>query len=149
MDKYKLIGTLIGLVRSTIGNEDLITSSTNDLIITSLYLGKNMDEYNITELIDRIENEKRRLVPNCYNCLSSCGRNDNFNFEELDLLPAPLKNLKLDLLSHLETLASKLYQTKIISQDTLNFLYEGLFSIGLNSIDINNLQNLINKYDCI
>lgn len=112
MDKYKLIGTLIGLVRSTIGNEDLITSSTNNLIITTLYAGKNMEEFDINELIDKIESEKRRLVPNCYNCLSSCGRNDNFNFEELNLLSAPLKDLKLELLNQLETLASKLYQTK-------------------------------------
>lgn len=148
MYKYELIGTLIGLVRSTIGNEDLITSSTNDLIVTTLYAGKNTDKFDINELINKIENEKRRIIPNCYNCLSSCGRNDNFNFEELNLLPAPLKDLKLNLLSQLETLASKLYQTKKTDQCALNFLYEGLFNIGLDSIDINNLQNLINKYNC-
>ena len=43
----------------------------------------NFNNKTIEELIARIDEEKERLVPNCFSCTSRCGRNDSFDMESV------------------------------------------------------------------
>jgi hydroxylamine reductase len=135
-----LIGSLIGLARSIIGNEDLVTSSTKDLLFTGIFTLSNNNE--IINLLTSIENEKKRLTPNCYNCLASCGKTNNFDLQELNLLPKDIKELKLKILEKLESLSPNIYKNNNID---FNILTETLFIIGLDNADVNLLNQTLNK----
>ena len=78
----KLLSSLIGLARSIIGNEDLVTNHTNTLIYESLY-NLSINNNDTSNLIERIEQEKQRLVPNCNHCVAKCGKTDNYDINNL------------------------------------------------------------------
>ncbi|MBQ8293624.1 MAG: hypothetical protein IJX78_07495 [Bacilli bacterium] len=130
-----IISKLIGLSRCIVGNEDLITSSTIDLIIKGLTIENSKEDKIIQSYIKELEKEKMRLVPNCYNCMSSCGKTNDFDFLELELLPSEIKELKIEILNNL-------YK---FNNHSFKFIYESLFIIGLSSTDKDTLQNILNK----
>lgn len=62
----RLTGSLIGLARALGGNEDLITPETDKLFVEGLFTAVtnvNFNNETINALIERIEAEKRRIVP--------------------------------------------------------------------------------------
>ena len=64
----KLTGALIGLARATEGNEELVTEEADKLVIESLFTtvtNVNFNNDTISKLMEQIEKEKNRLVPNC------------------------------------------------------------------------------------
>ena len=78
----KLTGALIGLARATEGNEDLVNDETDKLIIEGLFAtitNVNFNNETLEALIEKIEAERKRLIPNCFYCTSRCGRNYNFD----------------------------------------------------------------------
>lgn len=89
-----LIGAVIGLARACEGNEDILTEETFSL----LREGLSCDEDNAA-LIDRLHAEKMRLVPRCQYCAAPCGRNNDFDMNELSLYPENIRELKRELLT--------------------------------------------------
>ena len=82
----ELTGALIGLARATEGNEDLINENTDKLILEGLFTtitNVNFNNETLNALLQKIEVERKRLIPNCFSCASSCGRNDNFDMQSL------------------------------------------------------------------
>ena len=71
----KLLSHLIGLARAISGNEDLVNDTTKYLIFDSLLNLHQVDSVT-SSIITRITEERKRLIPNCFYCESSCGRND-------------------------------------------------------------------------
>lgn len=93
-----LMGELIGLARATDGNEHLITPSATEVIRVCLHAAHTTTG-DISCLQERILEEKRKMVPNCFVCANPCGRTSAFDFSEL---PAgPIRALKLTLLDAL------------------------------------------------
>ena len=73
----QLTGALIGLARSTDGNEWALKDSTAAIVVEGLFAtltNVNFDNEALQRLIDRVEEEKARLIPDCAVCASPCGK---------------------------------------------------------------------------
>ena len=74
-------------------------------------------------LLQRIDREKRRLVPMCYECLGGCGRNNAYDVLLLRLDAPGLRTAKYVLLDRLLAAASN-------PQGREQGLYLGLYALG-------------------
>ena len=120
--KQHLLGQLIGLARATEGNEHLLRPETCVLVCDALTaLAEGDADWN--KLLERIDEEKHRLVPMCYQCLGGCGRNDAYDVGLLRLDAPGLRKAKYDLLDRLIAAAAQ-------SQGREQGLYLGLYALG-------------------
>jgi hydroxylamine reductase len=120
--KQRLLGELIGLARATEGNEHQLQSETCRLVCDAL--AALIDESaDLDELFERIDREKRRLVPMCYECLGGCGRNNAYDVLLLRLDTPGLRKAKYALLDRLLAAASD-------PQGREQGLYLGLYALG-------------------
>ena len=132
----QLTGALIGLARATEGNEHLITETTDSLVVESLFTtltNVNFDNNAIAELIRRVETEKQRLVPRCYECASACGRNDEYNMKGLWEADEDIRSLKSLILFGIRGVAAYAYHAAVLGYrdaEVHKFLYKALFAIG-------------------
>lgn len=127
----KLTGTLIGLARATVGNETLVTETTDQLVIESLCStipNVNVNNDTLTDLIQKVENEKRRLVPGCYYCTASCGRNDNYDMDDFYNSTEEIRSLKSLILFGIRGIAAYAYHDTDINK----LFYKALFAIGMD-----------------
>ena len=82
----KLTGALIGLARALDGDPGLATAQTNELVIESLFMtltNVNFDNDSIQAQIDRVHREQSGLVPQCAACASPCGKNEDYDMNQL------------------------------------------------------------------
>ena len=82
----KLTGSLIGLARATEGNDHMVSDSTAAVIVEGLFAtltNVNFDNDALLTIIDKVDAEKQKLVPECYKCASSCGRNNDYDMSKL------------------------------------------------------------------
>lgn len=76
----ELTGALIGLARATEGTT-VPTESTYRTIIEGLFTtitNVSFDNDAILAMIQKVRDEKHKLVPDCSSCASPCGRNDEY-----------------------------------------------------------------------
>ena len=130
-----LFGKLIGLVRCTEGNEHLITPHTHALIKAGLQCAVNGGDH--ADLLQQIEDEKRRLAPDCFCCATPCGKRDDMDFSLLVLDDENVQMLKKRLLHAIE---NAITANKDADYATALFLY-GLIGTGEDPI-INILNTL-------
>lgn len=134
----ELTGALIGLARSAMGNEDRINSNTNQLFIEGLFTtltNVNFDDSAIRNQIERVHQEKARLIPNCAGCASPCEKNNNYDMSELWDADENIRSLKSLILFGLRGMAAYAYHAMVLgyTDDEVNhFFLEGLFKIGLD-----------------
>ena len=117
-----LLGQLIGLARATEGNEHLLCAETFRLVCDTLTALPQADT-DYAPLLQRIDEEKRRLVPMCYQCLGGCGRNDAYDVGLLRLDAPGLRKAKYALLDRLLAAAPH-------PQGREQGLYLGLYALG-------------------
>ena len=147
----KLTGALIGLARSTEGNEDHVTEDTNKLVIESLFTtvtNVNFNNETINKLIDRIEAEKDRLVPNCLCCSSSCVRNNSYDMNELWNADEDIRSLKSLILFGIRGMAAYAYHAYVLGyqdEEVNKFFYKALFAIGMKDWGMNELLPVVMK----
>lgn len=125
-----LIGKLIGLSRATENNEQLISDSTNYALLKGL-CARTSDE--ISEAIKLLEEEKRKLVPNCFTCASPCGRTSDYDMQELLNEAEESRTLKYAILFGIKGLASYVYPAAIQGSsmtEVYDLFYKALFMIG-------------------
>lgn len=145
----KLIGELIGLARATDGNEHLISESSTAFIIEGLYVSTGdsaCDENTIQILLERIVDEKKKMVPDCFLCASPCGKTAAYNMDRLRNGKDELYSLKLMLLSAAQTIASKFYTSAAPGnriKSAALFLYKLLVAIGLDTDDSSFLSAIL------
>lgn len=145
----KLTGALIGLARSIEGNEDLVIPETNKLIIESLFTtitNVNFDNNKISYLIEKIKLEKERLVPRCFCCSSACGRNDDYDMNNLWIADEDIRSLKSLILFGIRGVAAYAYHALILGYEDnqINtFLHKALFTIGMESLTIEDLLPIV------
>ena len=136
-----LLGAIIGLARATEGNEDLLTASTHQATLEALSMEADEKEKAIIKMISAVREEKRKLVPNCFDCAMSCGRTSDFDLRELALEEEALRTAKLELLSDLRALA----KSTDISSPKIPCFYEALCFIGYDCATTEQIQKLKEK----
>ena len=126
----KLTGALIGLARAAEGNQYAISSVTDRLIIEGLFstiTNVNFNNATLEDLIGRIEEEKKKLVPSCYGCGSACGKNENYNMEELWNANEDIRSLKSLILFGIRGIAAYAYHADVLGyqdEEVNRFFYK-------------------------
>lgn len=144
-----LTGALIGLARCAEGNEDLITPSTHSLIIESLFAtltNVSFDNNALNALLQRAEAEKRRIVPDCSVCSSSCGRNDDYDMQKLWTADEDIRSLKSLILFGIRGMAAYAYHAAVLgyTDDCVNgFFYKALFALGMDDWGMDELLPIV------
>ena len=134
----RLTGALIGLARATEGNMHMVSDTTAAVVVEGLcatLTGVSATDGELLALLDRVEGEKQKLVPNCYVCASPCGRNNHYDMTQLWNAPEEIRRLKSLILFGSRSIAAYAYQAaKAGCKDDAihNFLYKALFAIGMD-----------------
>lgn len=133
----KLTGALIGLARSTEGNEAFVTPEINKLVIEALFAtltNVNFNDEELNRLIERVYEAKMHLVPECSHCVNACGRNDDYDLELIWNDEEDVRSLKSLILFGIRGLAAYAYHAEILEyrdKEIPDFLYKALFAIGM------------------
>lgn len=145
----ELTGALIGLARAAEGNEHLVTEEMNQLVLEGLFTtvtNVNFNDETLKILIYKIENEKKKLVPNCFTCSGSCGRNDNFDMNTLWTTDEDVRSLKSLILFGIRGMAAYAYHASVLgyTDETISkFFYKALFAVGMKDWGMDELLPIV------
>lgn len=145
----ELTGALIGLARATEGNEQLVTEEMNQLVLEGLFTtitNVNFNDETLKLLIDKIEDTKKKLVPNCFTCSDSCGRNNNFDMSTLWTTDEDIRSLKSLILFGIRGMAAYAYHASVLgyTDETISkFFYKALFAIGMKEWGMDKLLPIV------
>ena len=145
----ELTGALIGLARATEGNEQLVTEEMNQLVLEGLFTtitNVNFNDETLKLLIDKIEDTKKKLVPNCFTCSDSCGRNNNFDMNTLWTSDEDIRSLKSLILFGIRGMAAYAYHSSVLgyTDETISkFFYKALFAIGMKDWGMDKLLPIV------
>ena len=145
----KLTGSLIGLARATEGNEALVTDTTDKVVLEGLFTtvtNVNFNNDTILELIHRVEEEKKKLIPNCYTCTSSCGRNNNYDMKNLWTADEDTRSLRSLILFGIRGMAAYAYHAAVLGftdSDVNHFFYKALFAVGRDDWGMDELLPIV------
>lgn len=145
----ELTGALIGLARATEGNEQLVTEEMNQLVLEGLFTtitNVNFNDETLKLLIDKIEDTKKKLVPNCFTCSDSCGRNNNFDMNTLWTTDEDIRSLKSLILFGIRGMAAYAYHASVLGytdEIISKFFYKALFAIGMKDWGMDKLLPIV------
>jgi hydroxylamine reductase len=145
----ELIGALIGLARAAEGNEHLVTEEMNQLVLEGLFTtvtNVNFNDETLKILIYKIENAKKKLVPNCFTCSGSCGRNDKFDMNTLWTTDEDVRSLKSLILFGIRGMAAYAYHASVLgyTDETISkFFYKALFAVGMKDWGMDELLPIV------
>ena len=145
----ELTGALIGLARATEGNEQFVTEEVNQLVLEGLFTtitNVNFNDETLKLLIDKIEDTKKKLVPNCFTCSDSCGRNNNFDMNTLWTTDEDIRSLKSLILFGIRGMAAYAYHASVLGytdETTSKFFYKALFAIGTKDWGMDELLPIV------
>ena len=143
----KLLGALIGIARATEGSEHLISPSSTEVLIDGLLATGNTaaDDATLLELLRRAEEEKRKMVPNCFECACPCGRTSDYDFSRLHREPEETRSLKFRLLAGIRDISSR----PSLEKDAEDFLYKALIVIGMEDFPVDALRNVLSEMEAL
>lgn len=130
----ELTGALIGLAHACENNPK--TEATDALVLEGLFTtitNVNFDDEVIQGLIDRVNEEKNRIVPNCLSCESRCGNTDNYDMSQIWDADPDIRSLKSLILFGIRGIAAYAYHAHVLgrhSEEVSNFLYKALSVLG-------------------
>lgn len=136
----KLIGALIGLARATDGNEHLISDSSTSVVVESLFAmqtNASLDNSILETLLERVEQEKRKMVPDCFTCAAPCGKNREYDMRRLwdaDAEERSLKSLLLLGIRGLSAYAHHAAERGRHDREVDRFFYKALVVIGIDGL---------------
>ncbi|MBO5197723.1 MAG: hydroxylamine reductase [Lachnospiraceae bacterium] len=145
----KLTGALIGLARATEGNEDVIAESTDRIVLEGLFTtvtNVNFNNETIQALIERVGEEKRRLIPSCYECAASCGKNNDYDMNHLWQADEDIRSLKSLILFGIRGMAAYAYHAQVLGyrdEAVQKFFYKALFAIGMDDWGMEELLPIV------
>ena len=145
----ELTGALIGLARAAEGNEHLVTEEMNQLVLEGLFTtvtNVNFNDETLKILIYKIENAKKKLVPNCFTCSGSCGRNDNFDMNTLWTTDEDVRSLKSLILFGIRGMAAYAYHASVLgyTDETISkFFYKALLAVGMKDWGMDELLPIV------
>lgn len=124
--KDKLIGALVGLARATDGDERQFTPTATAFIVRALNGLPGAAEWQLGYAME----EKRKIVPNCFQCASPCGRTADYDMKKLHSAPPMVREAKLQILAELKALAADFRGEHSV------LLYKGLIYLGLDDLEV-------------
>ena len=145
----ELTGALIGLARAAEGNEHLVTEEMNQLVLEGLFTtitNVSFNDETLNLLIKKIEDTKKKLVPNCFTCSGSCGKNDNFDMNTLWTTDEDVRSLKSLILFGIRGMAAYAYHASVLgyTDETISkFFYKALFAIGTKDWGMDELLPIV------
>lgn len=145
----ELTGVLIGLARAVGGNEHLVTEEMNQLVLEGLFTtitNVNFNDETLKLFINKIEDTKKKLVPNCFTCSGSCGRNNNFDMNTLWTTDEDIRSLKSLILFGIRGMAAYAYHASVLgyTDETISkFFYKALFAIGMKDWEMDELLPIV------
>ena len=145
----ELTGALIGLARAAEGNEHLVTEEMNQLVLEGLFTtvtNVNFNDETLKILIYKIENAKKKLVPNCFTCSGSCGKNDNFDMNTLWTTDEDVRSLKSLILFGIRGMAAYAYHASVLgyTDETISkFFYKALLAVGMKDWGMDELLPIV------
>lgn len=148
----QLTGALIGIARAVEGNEHLISDSTDKIIregLAATFPGTKPENDSLSALIQDAENEKRKLVPLCYECAAPCGKNNNYDMSRLRTADEDVCSLKLLLLCGLRSMAAAGCRAAALGRtdcEVNRFFYQALFAVGEESFGVQELLPVVAKF---
>lgn len=140
----ELTGALIGLARATEGTA-VPTQETYQTIVEGLFTtitNVSFDNDAINDMIKKVRAEKEKLVSGCSRCQAPCGKNDEYDMNELWKENEDIRSLKSLILFGIRGMAAYAYHAKMLgySEEEVNkFFCEALFMIGYGD----NLETLL------
>ena len=93
--RRELLGCLIGLARTCSNNPP--TGETEGLLLAGLHAADEaaaLDPERLRALIARVRADKIAVSPNCANCASPCGKNDDYNLARIDQAEPAIRAVK-------------------------------------------------------
>ena len=145
----RLTGSLIGLARATEGNEHFLSDSTAAVVVEGLFAtltNVNFDNDALLALLDRVELEKKKLVPDCFYCASPCGRNNDYDMDKLWNAEEDIRSLKSLILFGIRGLAAYAYHAAVLGfrdESIHRFLYKALIAIGIDEFGMEELLPIV------
>ena len=141
----QLTGALIGIARAVDGNEHLISDSTDKIVregLAATIPGTKPGNRSLSLLIQRAEDEKRKLIPLCYECASPCGKNNNYDMRGLYAADEDICSLKSLILCGIRSMAVHACRAAELGQtdhEVSRFFYQALFAVGEESFGVQEL----------
>ena len=145
----KLTGALIGLARAPDGNEHRIRESATAVIIESLFAtltNVNFDNAALEKLLERVGEEKRKMVPDCFACAAPCGRNNDYDMQDLWNADEDIRSLKSLILFGIRGMAAYAYHAAVLGcheQEVDRFFYKALIAIGMDDFGMEELLPIV------
>lgn len=135
MDKNSgfLLGQLIGLCRATDGNEHLISPSAT-AVIRECLRAVDCGSGDVSLLSEKVEREKRKMVPDCFVCAAPCGRTSACDLSAME--DGPVRRLKFRLLDELCRRADSAEE---------KLLYRCLVAVGIGDYEEEDLLPLLQE----
>lgn len=133
----ELTGALVGLARAA-ENAPGVNDDTSRLMIEGLFAtitNVNFNEKTLQSLIDRVHEEKARLVPDCSDCSSACARTDDYNMWNVWNAQEDIRSLKSLILFGIRGMAAYAHHALVLGysdEEVNNFFIKALFIIGEN-----------------
>ena len=131
----ELTGALVGLARATDGDAQP-TAQTWKIMVEGLFTtvtNVNFNGRTILDMIYRVHQEKNRLHPDCINCASPCGRNDDYDIELLWNAQEDIRSLKSLILFGVRGMAAYAHHAMVLGymdEEVNRFFAKALFAIG-------------------
>lgn len=134
-----LIGAVTGLARAAEGNRNRPDNGAHQALLNAMRLAVDIkaDDRALSSAITVLHAAKARLVPRCATCSKACGRNDDFDWNEMAKLLSPeILELKHNVLANLLALEAPLsaYCDSILFNGSMEFLYRGFFEWGRSNV---------------
>ena len=145
----QLTGALIGIAHAHNGNDYLLTDEITALVIESLFAtvtNVNFDNERLKALIERATEAKRSMVPNCFTCMASCGRTDDYDMNKIWKGDEDIRSLKSLILFGIRGMAAYAYHAALLgyrSKVVEDFFYKALFFLGEDNVDMEILLPIV------
>lgn len=130
----ELTGALIGLARACENNKK--TENTDQIIIEGLFTtitNVNFNDDTLREMIQRVNEEKHIIVPDCSVCKNPCGNTDNYDMKQIWEADGDIRSLKSLILFGIRGMSAYAYHAKMLgyTDETVNqFFYKALCVIS-------------------
>lgn len=131
----ELTGALIGLARATEGTA-VPTQTTYQVMLEGLFTtitNVSFDNDAINNMMKKVREEKEKLVQSCSRCQTPCGKNDEYDMNDLWNDNEDIRSLKSLILFGIRGMVAYAYHAKVLgySDEEVNkFFCEALFMIG-------------------
>ena len=145
----QLTGALIGLARATEGNAHMLSDTTAQVVVEGLFAtltNVNFDNNALLAILGRVEIEKKKLVPDCFQCVNACGRTEDYDLNNLWNAQEDIRSLKSLILFGIRGMAAYAYHAAVLGyrDETIHrFLYKALIAIGMEDWGMEDLLPIV------